>query len=140
MLNDEQLESFYKQVICGHGMYLALQKAGLEVDEVEFRHWLLTDEARKNRYYDCQQLGIECLVDYAVETSRNPAIDILDRQITLKTVQFVAQTRSRERYGAHVKHENTLTVDLTSAMQAAEKRLEKEVKVINELPASSGNS
>ncbi len=123
MLTESEMTEFYKHIVNGQALEYSIKQVNPDIDPKDLSYWLLTDESRRNMYYQMQQLGIEQLVDFAMSKAEDTSIDPVDRQIVLNAVKFVAQTRSRERYGAHVKHENTFTVDLTDAMDKAEKRL-----------------
>ena len=125
MLNQFELEELFKEITAGGSLENALRRIGSTANHKDVSYWILNNEALRNRYYECQQHGIEALVDMAVEKSMDNNVDPVERAIILKAVQFAAQTRSRERYGAHVKHEQSFTIDIAGAMEQAEKRLEQ---------------
>lgn len=124
MISDETYDLILSDYANGDPLKVSLQRHTDGITPGQFRQWALEDDKRKAKYMDAEEVGIESLVDYSLEVAKDEVMDPTRSKIITDVVKFIATTRSRERYGAHIRHENTFTVDLVGAMETAEKRLQ----------------
>ena len=88
--------------------------------------WVAADEVRKGLFYDAQQVATEHLASQILELTQNPPApeEQYFVQNKIKALQYLMGCWSRQRYGDVKQVEITNTVDITSAMDAAQQRLE----------------
>lgn len=90
-----------------------------------FLRWVHKDEARKNRYYEAQEIGAEVVASemLAIADADDSLEDVARSTLRINTRKWLLSVWNRKRFGETKQIDHNLTVDIGAAMAAAHERL-----------------
>jgi len=108
-----------------------------DVRRVEYEHllrWIHSDEMRKSRYQEAQELGTEMLASEIIEIAdaQDSMEDVARSTLRINARKFVMGAWNRKRYGDIKQVEQSVTVDISAAMEQAEQRIASGVLIEGE--------
>lgn len=112
-----------------------------DLREIEYEHilrWINSDEERKCRYQEAQELGTEVLageilrIADGVDEEGNMVLEDVQRsKLRIDTRKFVMGAWNRKRYGENKQIEQNVVIDIGQAMLDAQKRVEDRGVIID---------
>jgi len=87
--------------------------------------WIMKNPERKQLYYEAQEIGTEYLVALAekIAAGNDGLEDVQRSTLRVNTIKWIVGARNRGRYGDIKQVEQTVTVNISEAMQNAKQRV-----------------
>lgn len=91
----------------------------------KFLRWMHTDEARRARYYEAQEIGAEIIASemLAIADADDSLEDVQRSTLRINTRKWVLGVWNRKRFGDVKQIEQNVTLDIGAAMAAADQRM-----------------
>lgn len=138
MTYENMFESLLVEISNGRPLKQVLNQ---DVRRIEYEHllrWIHSDETRKGRYQEAQELGTEMLASEIIEIAdaEDSMEDVARSTLRINARKFVMGAWNRKRYGDIKQVEQNVTVDIGVAMEQAEKRIAKGLVIEGEYERS----
>jgi hypothetical protein len=91
----------------------------------KFLRWMHTDETRRARYYEAQEIGAEIIASemLAIADADDSLEDVQRSTLRINTRKWVLGVWNRKRFGDVKQIEQNVTIDIGAAMAAADQRV-----------------
>lgn len=124
----------------GEALTLIIRSDNRDIDYSHFLRWIHKDEARKSRYREAQELATEVHASEIISIAdcENDSLeDVARSKLRIDARKFLMSSWNRSRYGDVKQVDQTVKIDITGAMQEAEKRLTQGIMIEGSYEASN---
>lgn len=116
----------------GEALSLIIRSDNRDIDYSHFLRWIHKDEERKRRYREAQELATEVHASEIISIAdcENDSLeDVARSKLRIDARKFLMSSWNRSRYGDVKQVDQTVKIDITGAMQEAEKRLTQGIMI-----------
>lgn len=118
--------SLLDHVAKGNPLSAAIERDPREIDYTRLMAWINRDEGRKARYREAQEIGAEAVADQmiSIADADDTVEDVQRSTLRINTRKWLLGVWNRKRFGDTKQIEQTVTIDLTSAIADAQARVD----------------
>lgn len=119
-----KFETIIDQITCGQPLKTLLGDDPRNLDYARFLAWVMKDEKRKNRYHEAQRVAAEVISTQMLEIAdaRDTIEDVQRSTLRINTRKWYLGVLDRKRFGEVKQIDQTVTIDMVGAMEAARER------------------
>lgn len=124
--NEWTWEEILRRVSEGHSIASLCREPEMPQNAGKLLRWIMNDVDRKDLYYKAQAIGTEMLTDKMMsiaDAEDDPMEDVQRSTLRVNTHKWVISARNRDRFGDKKQIEQTVTVNISDAMENAQKRV-----------------
>lgn len=128
-------------VSTGQPLRAALGDDPRNLDYARFLRWVMSDERRKERYYEAQATGSEVVATQMLEIAdaSDTMEDVQRSTLRINTRKWLMGVWNRKRFGEVKQIDQTVTIDMVGAMEAARKRASRRGEIVDVQPREISN-
>ncbi len=128
-------------VSTGQPLRAALGDDPRNLDYARFLRWVMSDERRKERYYDALAVGAEVVSQHMIEIAdaSDTVEDVQRSTLRINTRKHLLGIWNRKRFGEVKQIDQTVTIDMAGAMEEARARAARRSEVIDVQPREISN-
>jgi hypothetical protein len=123
---EHSLDTVLSHIARGNPLTAALEDYPFQFEYSKYLAWLLKDEDRKRRYYEAQEIGAEVVAQQmlTIADAEDSVEDVARSTLRINTRKWLLGVWNRKRFGEVKQIDQTVTIDLTSAMAEAQARVD----------------
>ena len=120
----------------GQPLRAALSTDPRNIDYARFLAWVMKDENRKDRYYEAQATGSEVVATQMLEIAdaSDTMEDVQRSTLRINTRKWLMGVWNRKRFGEVKQIDQTVTIDMVGAMEAARERASRRGEIVDVQP------
>lgn len=121
---ESKFEGMLEHVASGQPLKAVLGDDPRNIDYARFLAWVMKDENRKSRYREAQAIGAEVVSTQLLEIAdaADTVEDVQRSTLRINTRKWLLGTWDRKRFGEVKQIDQTVTIDMVGAMEAARER------------------
>lgn len=135
-LYEHTFDRMMEHVAMGQPLRAALSTDPRNIDYARFLAWVMKDENRKDRYYEAQATGSEVVATQMLEIAdaSDTMEDVQRSTLRINTRKWLMGVWNRKRFGEVKQIDQTVTIDMVGAMEAARERAARRGEIVDVQP------
>lgn len=125
-----------EQVACGQPLKTLIGEDPRSLDYARFLAWVLKDDKRRERYHEAQRVAAELISTQLLEIAdaSDTIEDVQRSTLRINTRKWYLGVLDRKRFGEVKQIDQTVTIDMVGAMEAARERASRARDIIDVQP------
>lgn len=133
---EAKFDHIITQLACGQPLKSLLGDDPRNLDYARFLAWVMKDDKRKEMYYDAQRIAAELISTQMLDIAdASDSIEDVQRStLRINTRKWYLGVLDRKRFGEVKQIDQTVTIDMVGAMEAARERASRRPDIIDVQP------